>query len=90
MKGSLYQLIEGTQVNKTSINNNKNIYVKSSQNINNIRFVTDDYEYMFSKRDNIYEIRQLSNTFNANVIFSIELTGDVQGLPKEKFIEYLR
>ena len=72
------------------INDSKSIYIKSSDNIDDIRFVIDDYEYMFSKRDNLYEIRQLSNTFNANVIFSIELMNNVQGLSIEKFIEYLR
>lgn len=50
----------------------------------------NDCEYMFSKRDNLYEIRRLSNTFNANVIFSVELKNNVQGLSGEKFIEYLR
>mgnify|MGYP006916066005 CR=1 FL=1 len=72
------------------INNNKNIYIKSSQNIDKIRFIVDDYEYMLSRRDDLYEIRQLSNTFNANVIFSIELMNDMQGLSKEQFIKNLR
>ena len=43
----------------------------STRNLHDVRFVLDGYEYMFSIRDDKYEIRKLSNTFNANVIFSI-------------------
>lgn len=72
------------------IDNRKNIYIKSSSNMDKIRFILDNYEYMFSQRDDLYEIRQLSNTFNSNVIFSIELMNDVQGLSREQFIKSLR
>lgn len=47
------------------------LFVYSTRNLHDVRFVLDGYEYMFSIRDDKYEIRKLSNTFNANVIFSI-------------------
>ena len=37
-------------------------------------------------RDNYYEIRKLSNTFNANVIFSIELKSNDSGISIADFI----
>ncbi len=56
----------------TNIDNTK-LFVNSNKHIRDTRFRLDSYEYMFSQRDNQYEIRKLSNTFNANVIFSITL-----------------
>ena len=48
----------------------KKFFVNSSAPMSNIRFTIGENEYMFSLRDeNYYEIRRLSNTFNANVIF---------------------
>ena len=47
-------------------------------------------EYMFSARGNEYEVRKLSNTNNANVIFSIKLKNHIQGLSNEDFINRLR
>lgn len=52
---------------------NKKLFVKANNDIHNLRFVFEGYEYMFSRRDDRYEVRQLSNTFNSNVIFSISL-----------------
>lgn len=49
------------------------LFVTANKNIHDTRFVYGKYEYMFSIRDDKYEIRKLSNTFNANVIFSINL-----------------
>lgn len=49
------------------------LFVTSSQNLHNRRFVFGNYEFMFSKRDDRFEIRKLSNTFNANVIFDVAL-----------------
>lgn len=48
------------------------LYVRSSAQLHNRRFVFDGYEYMFSARGDQYEVRKLSNTFNANVIFTIQ------------------
>lgn len=49
------------------------LFVTSEYNLHNQRFILGSYEYMISQRGREYEIRKLSNTFNANVIFSIEL-----------------
>lgn len=49
------------------------LFVTSNTNLHNQRFIVGSYEYMISQRDSEYEIRKLSNTFNANVIFSIDL-----------------
>jgi len=49
------------------------LFVKADKDIHNLRFIFDGFEYMFSRRDNRYEVRRLSNTFNSNVIFSISL-----------------
>lgn len=49
------------------------LFIKSTENLHNCRFIINGTEYMISSRENKYEIRKLSNTFNANVIFSIVL-----------------
>lgn len=61
----------------------------SNNELHNIRFKIDGTEYMFSKRENVYEIRRLSNTFNANVIFSIELQSIIDSITKGDFIKIL-
>lgn len=71
------------------------LFVRSEQELHNRRFVLGKNEYMFSKRGGEYEIRRLSNTFHANVIFSITLkAADIekapnQGLREEEFIQVL-
>lgn len=59
------------------------LFVESTSNLHNCRFIIDGTEYMISSRGNEYEIRRLSNTFNANVIFSISLK------PSYSFSEYI-
>ena len=66
------------------------LFVTSPKNLHNIRFILGDYEYMFSKRETEYEIRKLSNTYNANVIFSIKQKGDNPGLSDDGFIDFLK
>lgn len=65
------------------------LFFYSSHNLHNQRFVFKGYEYMFSKRDNRFEIRRLSNTFNANVIFSIEKKL-AKGLSNDEFKSQLK
>ncbi|NCU26078.1 hypothetical protein EOM86_05070 [Candidatus Nomurabacteria bacterium] len=67
------------------------LFVTSSYNLHNQRFILGGYEYMISQRDREYEIRKLSNTFNANVIFSIELkvNPSYQFLIDNDFVDYL-
>lgn len=66
------------------------LFVSSPYELHNKRFILSYYEYMFSKRDSEYEIRQLSNTFNANVIFSVNLKPNVSGLSANDFISLLQ
>ena len=65
------------------------LFVVSNRQIHNQRFILNGYEYMFSLRDSEYEIRKLSNTFNANVIFSINLKTTKNGLTSDAFIQAL-
>lgn len=64
------------------------LFVKSQESLHNKRFIYQNNEYMFSLRNNEYEIRKLSNTFNANVIFSINKKL-VSGLTQEQFAKEL-
>ena len=75
----------------TSINTQGDkLFVNATRNMHGIRFVYGGYEYMISQRDDAYEIRKLSNTYNANVIFSIQLKSNCTGLTEEEFIDYLK
>ena len=64
------------------------LFAYSSAELHNERFVLDGFEYMFSARENEFEIRKLSNTFNANVIFSIYKKAQ-KGLTDAEFIAAL-
>lgn len=66
------------------------LFVVSHSQLHNERFVLSGYEYMFSQRDNRYELRKLSNTFNANVIFSINVENHICGLKDDQFIHALQ
>ena len=66
------------------------LFVASSVDLHNTRFIYEGKEYMISARDSEYEIRKLSNTYNANVIFSINLKNGRTGLSNSGLISYLR
>lgn len=66
------------------------LFVASTQSLHNQRFILRGYEYMFSLRDSEYEIRKLSNTFNANVIFSINLKNTKKGIDSNEFTQALK
>lgn len=52
----------------------KKLFVELQSPLQNDRFQLGKYTYYFSKQEeNIYRIKRLSNTYNMNVIFSIEL-----------------
>lgn len=61
------------------------LFTISRHHLHNERFVLRAYEYMFSLRDAEYEIRKLSNTYNANVIFSIKKKPGVSGMSDAEF-----
>lgn len=66
------------------------LFVTSSTDLHNERFVYGKYEYMISNRGSLYEIRKLSNTYNANVIFSIDIKNNKVGLSNDEFMAFLR
>ena len=68
----------------------KKLFVESNQDLHNLRFTNRMYEYMFSLRDNKYEVRKLSNTYNANVIFAIKAKGKKEGISDSEFIKILK
>lgn len=70
--------------------NNDKLFVSSVKPLDNKKFHIGNYEYMFSKRDEMYEVRRLSNTYNANVIFSITEKSKKEGISEEDFINYLK
>lgn len=66
------------------------VFVESSKNIHNEKFFYKGHEFMFSERESEYEIRKLSKTFNANVIFSVKLKKSIPaGISEERFIALL-
>ena len=69
---------------------NDKLFVASNEQLHDKRFILQEYEYMFSLRGTEFEIRKLSNTYNANVIFSIQLKDNVIGLSSQEFIEALK
>lgn len=66
------------------------LFVTSNRNLHKLRFILEKYEYMFSQRENQYEVRKLSNTYNANVIFSIRQINNTPGLSDNDFIDLLK
>lgn len=75
------------EITGTRTDGNK-LYVSSDKELHNLRFKDDTYEYMFSIRNNEYEVRKLSNTYNANVIFSIKFKNK-SGISNNEFINCL-
>lgn len=75
----------------TSVRTEKDkLFVTAPKDLHNKRFILSGFEYMFSKRDNEFEIRRLSNTYNANVIFTVVLKDNTTGLSNNDFIQYLK
>lgn len=82
-------LSQNIKCERIIINNNK-LFIESRDNLHNKRFFLDGVEYMYSARRNQFEVRRLSNTFNANVIFSITKKNNRRGLTSSEFISYLK
>lgn len=66
------------------------LFVISPQHLHDHRFIFHGIEYMFSLRGDEYELRKLSNTYNANVIFSIKHNATTSGMSEPEFIDYLK
>ena len=85
--------IDSYYLKENSISEKKKIkmFIKTDKQLKGEQFKIADNVFQFSETDenNNYEIRKLSNTFNANVIFSIKLKKNVNGLSNEEFISFL-
>lgn len=66
------------------------LFINSSMVLNNTKFSLNSRNYMIAARDGLYEIRKLSNTANANVIFSISLKTNISATPNIEFDEYIK
>ncbi len=67
---------------------NQKLYVEINELLTTNKFDFGKYTYYLSRQTtNKYEVRKLSNTYNMNVIFSIELikTQDIEDLDEFKF-----
>lgn len=84
-----YILSHNYEITQTRIEKN-NLFAVSSQELKNNKFTLGGIEYMFSPRNNEYELRKLSKTNNSNVIFSIEYKASIPGISETKFINYLK
>lgn len=84
-----YIQFHGYAIENTRIENGK-LFVVSAESLHNQRFLLHGNEYMFSLRGAEYEIRKLSNTFNANVIFSLALNTNKKGMEPDEFIQALK
>lgn len=84
-----YIISQNYPITSSHINGDK-LFVTSSQNLHDHRFILKGIEYMFSLREHEYELRKLSNTFNANVIFSIKHKPSIPGISDDTFIHCLK
>lgn len=88
---SVRNYIESQEYNVADIRiEGDKLFVSSSQKLHSQKFSLGKYQYMFSQRGADYEVRKLSNTNNANVIFSIEKKNGVRGLSDQDFISALK
>lgn len=69
---------------------NKRVFISSELEINKLRFSSPYNNYILShKKNSLYEVRTLSKTNNANVIFSISLNQNAKGLSKSEFLNLI-
>lgn len=69
----------------------KKLVAETKLSVDGVEIEIDGNNFMFSyKGGSRYEIRKLSNTYNANVIFSVKYVNDSYKLSDEKFIEELK
>ena len=89
-KDSVIEFIDKMKLNNYRYSyNNGNLIVFTTDNIDKKIVEIESNSYMFSKRSECYEIRKLSNTKNANVIFSVNLKSNLSGISNQDFIKEL-
>lgn len=72
------------------IRKGKKLFVRSTDDIDNQRIIYNGHQILLSRRSDIYEVRKLSNTKNANVIFSIKYAPNKTGLNTSEFTKILQ
>ncbi len=77
------------QITNIRIDGNK-LFIETPIDLHKKKLRYYEYEYMFSKRNSEYELRKLSNTNNANVIFSIKQIEGKVGMEDLEFINILK
>lgn len=72
---AIAEIINNTYSSAEFYPEEKSLFVKIPENVYTPKFILGKYTYYLSKTEysNIYEVRRLSNTYNMNVIFSIQL-----------------
>lgn len=89
-KDSVIKFIDKMKLNNYRYSyNNGNLIVFTTDNIDKKIVKIESNSYMFSKRSDCYEIRKLSNTKNANVIFTVNLKSNLSGISNQDFIKEL-
>lgn len=87
---SLIEYIKSNNYEMESFDIQKNkLFIKSSKNLKNEKITVNEKEFIFSPQNGEYELRKLSNTKNANVIFSIDKKESVSGMSDNDFINAL-
>ena len=76
-----------TDVYKQTVNGKKKLFANAPANLSKIRFESGNYTYYLSPQAEAghFEIKQLSNTRNKNVIFSINIKQEQQLTDLEVF-----
>ena len=70
---------------------NGKFYIVSNLQLEGKRMCIDDFEFLLKKIEkNKYEVRKLSNTKNANVIFNIKLKSEQKKDDITKFVDDLK
>lgn len=69
-------LLDKSNIAYTIVPDTKKMFVSSKEIFDDMRLVGEKYTYKFAEKDDKFEVRQLSNTCNSNVIFSIELEAE--------------
>ena len=71
------KLLQNSGCEFSSSQEGKSLYIKTTENLANTKVSGDKYDFLFVDKGNgNYKVRQLSNTCNSNVIFSITLKSE--------------
>ena len=76
-----------TDVYKQTVNGKKKLFANAPANLSKVRFELGNYTYYLSPQADkgLFEVKQLSNTRNKNVIFSINVKQEQQSTDLEIF-----